>query len=187
MTPSRSYRPDEFDVAGAAHPGDMCAECSGKLDSERPHASRRAVDQDALARFDASGVTQGDQGGAGRHRHRSSLLERQVRRHRCQPIRVDAHIFREATLLQHRENGITGTELRDLGADLRYLTGHVCAQDAHLGLAKPQGARHQAGDVRLASHVVPVVRLDGRCAYSYQYLAGSWRRCFDVGEFEVFW
>jgi hypothetical protein len=152
-----------------------------------PTPSRRAVDEDPLARFDASDVTQGDQCGACRQRHRGSLIERQVRRHRREPIRFDAHIFREATLLQHGEDGIAGAEVRDAGADPFHLTSHVSAQDADLRFTKPESARHQAGDIWLASHVVPVVRLDGRCAYSYQYLVGSWRRCFDVGEFEVFW
>ena len=97
----------------------------------------------------------------------------------------DADVLGEAALLEQGEHVVAGTEPRHVLADRLDLARHVAAQDAELRGAQPQAAGHQARDVRLASHVVPVVRVDGGGAHPDQHLVGRGHGLVDVGEVQV--
>src|SRR6266536_2247797 len=57
------------------------------------------------------------------------------------------------------------------------------AQDAELWVAQPKAA-HQAPDVRLASHVVPVIGVDGGGAHPDQHLVVAGHGLVDVRELQ---
>src|SRR5229473_320947 len=69
---------DHVHVPRTAYAGNLCAERSGDLHSERAHASRRTVNQDLLPRLNVSLVAKTLQCRECRHRCRRRLLKRHV-------------------------------------------------------------------------------------------------------------
>jgi len=79
---------------------------------------------------------------------------------------------------------VAGAEPAHLLPDRLDLASHVTAENAKLGAAQPQAAGHQAGDIRLAPHVVPVVRVDGRGEHPDQHLIVGGHGLIQVGEIQ---
>ena len=62
------------------------------------------------------------------------------------------------------------------------LARHVTAQDAQLRAAQTQDTGHQARDIWLAPHVVPVVGVDGGGAHPHQHFVACGHGLAGVGE-----
>src|SRR5271157_1205450 len=76
--PIRTDQSDHVHILRTAHAGHICPEPLGDLYSERPHASRRTVNQHFLPRLNLSLVAKTLQCGECRHAYRSRLLKRHV-------------------------------------------------------------------------------------------------------------
>src|SRR5205807_9702638 len=78
-----SDRSNEIYISRAAYAGYFCAERLGDLNRECAYASRRAIDQDFLARLNLCLITKRLQRRESRNRHRRPLLKRNlIRLHR---------------------------------------------------------------------------------------------------------
>ena len=95
-------RADEFDVAGAAHPGDLRAQRRRDLHGEGADAAGGAVDQHPVPGLHRAHVPDAAQGRHPRHRHRRRLLERQARRLGHQLVRLGAGVLGERALGRSR-------------------------------------------------------------------------------------
>jgi hypothetical protein len=71
-------RAHEVEFQGAAHPGDLGAECLGQLHGEGADTAGGSDDQDPLSALDAADVAQPLQGCQRRHRHGCGLLQGDV-------------------------------------------------------------------------------------------------------------
>src|SRR6266498_2429029 len=81
-------RSDHFNVPRAAHAGHLGAEGLGDLHGERPHASRRADDQDLVPWLDPSVSAS--------HWYGRRLVEREVGRLQLQEVIRDGYVFSES-------------------------------------------------------------------------------------------
>jgi hypothetical protein len=87
---------------------------TGDLHRECAHPSRRADDQHALSRFEASDVAEPLKGREPRDRDDRGLIEREVRRFARELVLASARVFPEGT----------STDAEDLVTDRE--PGHVC-------------------------------------------------------------
>jgi hypothetical protein len=99
----------------------------------------------------------------------------------------DADVLGEAALREQRKHLLTGAECGHVLSGRLDLARHVTAENAAFGGAQAQAARHQAGDIRLASHVMPVVGVDGRGEHPDQHLIAGGHRFIEVGELQQVW
>jgi hypothetical protein len=77
--------------------GYVRSEGLGDLPSERPHASRRTIDQDLLPWLDLPLIAKSLEGGECGHPNGRGLLEREVGRLRREVVLSSTRIFREGT------------------------------------------------------------------------------------------
>ena len=77
-------------------PVTLGAEGLGDLHGERPHASRRADDQDLVPRLDPSVIAQTLQGRQRGHGYRRRLAEREVGRFQLQEVIRGGYVFSES-------------------------------------------------------------------------------------------
>ena len=136
------------------------------LHGVRADASRRAVDEDLLPGLNVPLVAQALQGRQRRDPGRSRLLERHVLRLRGQRRLGGARLLGKGPAA-HAEHRIARLETPHVPADRFDLAGHVDAEPRVPGPARPG---HQAKQIRLAPHEVPVVGIDRRGTDSDQDL-----------------
>src|SRR5262249_15285353 len=145
-------RTHEFDVARAAHTRDVRTERLRELHRKRADATRSAVDQDPLTCLDVPAVTQSLQRGLSRDRNRRGLLKGDVHRLRDDRLaRTD--VFGEGAVAA-AEDLVAGRQVRPLRTDPLHDAREVDPEDRLLRAAQPE---QRANEIRLASHVVPVV------------------------------
>jgi hypothetical protein len=179
----RADRPDQVHVSGAAHAGHLRAERPGDLYGERSHATRRTVDQHLLPRLYPPQVAHAHQGGVPGQRHRSRLLQRQVGRFQLDhPVR-DAHVLGERSV-GFAEHLVAGTEPGHAAADRLHPTREVPATDLRPGPAEPE---HQARQVRVAPHDVPVSGVDRGRVNPHQHLVVGGHRLGDLPDLQYVW
>jgi hypothetical protein len=94
----------------------------------------------------------------------------------------DRDVLRECTCTNESEDSLTGLPLRDTGADRLHLSGDVATEDGVLGLAEAGSSK--AGDVRQATHEVPVPGIGGARTDANQDFACSGARLGNVAELE---
>lgn len=82
----RLYQVHLFRAADSGHVGTVDL---GDLHGEGAHAARRTRDQHALSWLQVRLVTKGLQGGGGGTGHGGGLLEGEVRRFGCEPVRIN--------------------------------------------------------------------------------------------------
>src|ERR1700733_1577690 len=159
-------RSDHRQVSGAAHTGYLYAESLGNLYGKRTDPSRRAVDQHFLPRLNLSVVAQGLQRRDGSYRHSRRLLKRHIARlQRQRPAFANVYILRECSICA-AEYFIAWLEQLDA---FSYRFDRACKVDPQADIVRRTGADQSAHDVGLASHVMPVQRVDGGCVHLDQY------------------
>src|SRR5579864_17320 len=147
-------RADHVHVPGAAHSGDVSAECLGDLDGERPEATRRTVDQDPVTGLDlASKQLEGRCRG---HPDGGRLLEREVGRLRQEVVLRGTRVLGESARAP-AEHLVSWPELRDGTAYSLDRARDIRPRNAVLRLADADG---HAREVRHASHEDPVADMD---------------------------
>jgi len=168
--------PDHLHIPGAADAGHVRAERLGDLHRERPDASRRAVDQDLLARPDLTLVAQALQRRHGGDGNRRRLLERHVPRLQHDAIRRDCDVLGQRAG-SRAEHVVARFEPGDTPADRLHRPRKVDAEADDLWLPETGVEAHE---VRRASHEVPVKRIDGSRANSYQDLIATSGRLLNL-------
>src|SRR5437667_4329239 len=181
--PVGAKRPDHVHVPRAAHRSHVRSERLGDLHGERTHASRRTVNQDLLPRPNVSLVTKALKGGDCRHRYCGRLLERQVGRLPDDSNPANGDILGKGPYA-HAEDLIAGLKFGHVPANRLDPPRQVPSQNSVLGPGLEQPAQHQAYDVRLASHRVPVTCIDGRRVNAYEHVIVLDGRLRDLSEFE---
>ena len=143
--------PDQVELAGAGHAGDLGSEGLGQLHGIAPDATGGADDQHALAGLEVADVGEGLQGGGRRDRDHRGLLEGEVGRFDGQLVLVGDGVLGERAspeaedLVALGEHGHRRPDGHDDPGDIE--PGHRLP-----GSAKPE--REPAG-IRQSCHDVP--------------------------------
>jgi hypothetical protein len=174
-------RPDQVDVAGAAHTRHLGAKRLGDLDGEGAHAARRARDQHRLARSNVRDLAQCLQRRHGRRGHRCRVHDRQVGRHGHEVVRRDAGVLRERSSGAPAEHLVAGAESGDILAERCQHAGEVPARDA---VARPAEPERQAHHVRLTGHDEVVAGMYRGRAHLDEHIASTGQRYPDLGRLE---
>ena len=173
-------RPDEIDLARAAHPGDVRPERLGDLHRVRPHATARADDERPLARLHAALLPHCLEGRDGGRRQRRRLLEGQTRRLRGAPVHPDGGVLGEGAVAG-AEHLVALPERGDLLPHRLHDARHVHPDHRVAGLTDPEGETAQVGQ---PGHDVPHTAVDPGRPYPYQHLPRLDRRLLHVPELE---
>src|SRR5829696_9286394 len=149
-----SERPDEIEVVGAADGGDLGREGLRDLDEERADTAGGAVDENAVSRLDTA-PTESLDCRQRRQRHRSRLLERDVRGLRRDPVGRDDSVLGER-LDAHPEDLVAASEPRHGPADRLDGAGEVRPELDVRGATQPFRLPDEEW---LAAEPVPVDRV----------------------------
>jgi hypothetical protein len=166
---------DQVHILRAANAGHLGTQPLGDLHRERPHPSRRAVDQDLLPRLNLPLVTEALQRGVGRYRYGSRLLKGHVTRLENQRGFGSAHILGEGATAR-AEHGVARLELGYVPAHRFHLAGHIKARPCDLRLGESEQHANDVGHF----HEVVVGWIEGSGADSYQNFIVLGSRLFDV-------
>ena len=184
MTSSAPELAHEVHLAGAADPGDMRSERLGDLDGEGTDVSRRAVDQDPVARLDAPPAPQVLQRQDARLRHGGGLLEAHAGWLVGPRLLGSTGVLGEgaiAELGQVPEDLVAGPECRHASADRFDLSGRVQPEATVPWPAEP-GAH--PGEHGPAVQVVEVGLVERCRSEADQHLACLHRRRGDLAQLE---
>src|SRR5947209_8068855 len=157
-------------VPRAAHGSDFSPERFGNLHGERPHATRRAVNQNPLAWLNLSFIAKTLQGDECRLRDGCCFRKRYIGRFQDQSIFRNRDIFSKTaktTLDCIPEDLITRLKLCDVSANHCNPPRYVSSKDPVFWLEKP--IAHQTHQERFRSQKMPVTRIDGCRMHFYQY------------------
>src|SRR5437764_1508585 len=153
---------DHVQVSGAAYACDVCAEGLGDLHGKCSDAASRAVDEDfaqrlircfAIEASQAKTLQRGECGDG----YGGRLRKSDVFRLRGKFGFGGAGVLGKGSPAG-TEDVVTGLELGDLAAGGFDLAGYVGAEPLVFWFAKPG---HQANEIRIATHEVPIIGIDG--------------------------
>jgi len=93
-----------------------------------------------------------------------------------------AHVFGEGPVAG-AEHLVAGSKLRHVLADRLDLPRRIEAPAVALRSPEPQA--HQAAEIRVSAHFVPVVRIDSRCVHPDEHAVRVDRRLVDLDQLEL--
>ena len=172
-------RADRVDIPRAAHAGYFRSERLGNLHRERPHASRRAIDQDLLPWLYLPHIAKSVEGGECGSRYGRRFLEREVGWLQCEGVCSGARILGTSTGA-HAEHLIARLELFHIVANGLDLACHVVARTV---FRFEQSSRNAHAE-RRASHTEAITYVKARRVNAYQHFIVFGRRLIDFLEFQ---
>ena len=161
-------RAHQLGLRSAADAGDLCPVCFRDLHGERPDASARSDDQDALRRrLNTSVVADRLQGGVSGDRGGGGLLEAHVVRLRSEAISAGYGVLGEGTPARP-EHLVPRPKRTRVCTDRLDPSRHVVSEQRVL--RRTDAEARQAHRVRHPGHQVPDALIDARCMHAHQHL-----------------
>jgi hypothetical protein len=135
-------RSDHVHVPCAADSGHFRSQRFGYLNRERPHASRRTIDQHLLSRLNLPVIAKSPEGDESGNGHGRGLLKREVSRFQRQLVYGNGHILGKGAFA-HTEYLVTRLNLRHVLAARLDVSCHSESRNLFLGLRSPNPMRRR--------------------------------------------
>src|SRR5712691_556227 len=178
----RAERSNHIHISRTTYTGHIRAERFRDLHREGSHTSRRPVNQDFLAGLNFSLIAKSLQCRDARYVDRSRLLKSDVcRLDRDGSVRARTNVLGKGTA-SPAEHFITWFELSNILTDCFNRPGVVNAEPRVLWFSQPNSEPHDLGR---AFDEMPVVRINGSRANSYQDLIVIRNRLFNVLKLKI--